>query len=141
MPLKVFVDSDVVISALLSSTGAAYVLLNNSYSTCFISNLSLAELKIVIKRLKIDSAKLDHLIKNQFQVIKLNKQLNQIKSEFGIYTLDPNDSHVIYGAQQAKATFLISYNLKHFKLDKIKQDFDIIATTPGNFLQYLRSQI
>ena len=42
--LKVFVDSDVVISSLLSSTGAAYFLLHNIDAVeLSISNLSLQE--------------------------------------------------------------------------------------------------
>lgn len=30
-------------------------------------------------------------------------------------------------------------NTEDFKIEKIKQDLDIITLTPGNFLQYLRS--
>ena len=45
MPLKVFVDSDVIISSLISSTGAACILLNQKDLDLFISNVSLKELE------------------------------------------------------------------------------------------------
>jgi len=60
--LKVFVDSDVIISSLLSSSGAAHFLLHNTDAVkpC-ISNLSLQEIRIVVERLAIDSKKLASL--------------------------------------------------------------------------------
>ena len=58
---------------------------------------------------------------------------------FGQHSRDPNDAHIIAGAVKAKAQFLLTYNLKDYKIDKIKKDFGIIVTTPAKFLQYLRS--
>lgn len=76
--MKVFTDSDVIISSLISSSGASHLLLESAESTkFFVSNISTKELKKVIR---------------------------------------------------------------HFKVDKILKDFNIIVTTPGKFLQYLRSQ-
>lgn len=139
-PVKVFVDSDVVISSLISSEGAAYLLLNQVKLPFWISNLSQAELEIVAKRLKLDKSKLDQLIEDKLKVVKIKKKLEQIKGEFGDYTKDPNDAHIIAGATEAKVRFLISYNIKHYKVERIKQDFDIVVTTPAKLLQYLRSQ-
>jgi predicted nucleic acid-binding protein len=49
--MRVFIDSDVVISSLLSSTGAAYFLLNQSEIEPVISSISQKELQIVVKRM------------------------------------------------------------------------------------------
>lgn len=137
--LKVFVDSDVIISSLISKSGAAYLLIHKTDLLLFISHISYKELKTVVERLKLDKKVLEKVIKNKFKMTKLPMSLFVIKERFKDYILDINDSHVIAGACQSKAKYLISYNLKHYKTDKIKSDFDILTTTPARFLQYLRS--
>ncbi len=140
MPLKVFVDSDVIISSLISSTGAAFLLLNQTgVPKLFVSNVSLRELKEVVERLGLSEEKLNDLITRHFSIVQLKESVTTIKSEFAEYVLDINDAHIVAGAQKANAQFLISYNTKHFKSDKLKEKFNIILTTPANLLQYLRS--
>jgi len=138
--LKVFVDSDVVISSLISSTGAAFLLLNQTTDIeLFISNKSKEELEKVVDRLGLSSIELKQLIQTRVTTIHLEKTLEEIKKEFADHVLDIDDAHIVAGAKKAKVNFLISYNTKHFKADKIKDDFNIILTTPSNLLQYLRS--
>lgn len=137
--MKIFVDSDVIISSLLSSSGAAYFLINNSKLELVVSNISLKEMEKVIAKLDITLDSLNNLIKKQFKIVKVTDDISKIKKVFGQYTSDPNDAHIIAGVVQARARFLISYNVKDYKTDKIKQDLNIIVTTPANFLQYLRS--
>ncbi len=140
MPLKIFVDSDVIISSLLSSTGAAFLLLNQTDELqLFISNVSLDELRIVVKRLGLSEEKLNILIQRQFSLVSLKYSIATIKKEFAEYILDIDDAHIVEGAKEAQVRFLISYNTKHFKADKLKEKFNIILTTPANLLQYLRS--
>lgn len=137
---KVFVDSDVVISSLISRKGAAYLLLNTKHLECFVSNFSIKELEIVVDRLNLDRLQLKSLISTKFKQIKLQETTEKIKERFKDYVLDINDAHIIAGAQKSGARFLISYNIKDFKTEKIKRDLNIIVTTPANFIQYLRSQ-
>lgn len=126
--MKIFVDSDVVISSLLSNTGAAYQLLNTDNDVMkIISNLSQKELKIVMTRLNIDKP---------LPILEI-VNIEDFR-KYAVYSNDPFDTHIVAAADQAKAKFLITYNLKHYKIDKIKQDLDIIVMTPGTFLQYLR---
>ncbi len=140
MTLKVFVDSDVLISSLISSTGAAFLLLNQtSELELFISNKSNEELEKVVNRLNLSSLELQQLIQTRFSVVDLDETLEEIKKEFSDHVLDINDAHIVAGAKKANVTFLISYNTKRFKADKIKDEFNIILTTPSNLLQYLRS--
>lgn len=131
-PIKVFLDSDVVISSLLSSAGAAYLLVNKKSVVKYISNLSVKEINIVAKKLGIESPAVDKLI-NHLKVIRLKKDSGKN------YVTDANDSHIIAGAIAAKVRFLLSYNLKHFKIEKIKRDYNILVYRPARFLQYLRS--
>lgn len=138
--LKVFVDSDVIISSLISSKGAAFHLLNQTKENFYISNSSVDELEIVVKRLNIDTKKLDKLLSSALKKVNIGEDLSQIKKQFALYVRDPNDCHIISGTKAAKAKFLITYNIRDFKVDKIKKDLNIIVTTPARFLQYLRSK-
>lgn len=139
MAIKIFVDSDVVISSLISKKGAAYLLLNAKNLEYFISNYSIKELKIVAERLDINKVSLKNLIKNRFKQIELKETTKKLKNRFNDYVLDVDDAHIVGGAHKTQVKFLISYNIKDFKVDNIKKDFNIIVTTPANFLQYLRS--
>lgn len=135
-----FVDSDVIISSLLSNKGASSFLFNQTNIDFCISSLSIKELKIVVKRLGIENHKLDKLIEKRLKIVSLNETKREIEKKYRNYVLDQNDAHIVAGAHTAKVRFLISYNLKHFRKEKIKEDFNLILLTPANFLQYLRSQ-
>lgn len=137
--MRLFVDSDVVISSLLSQSGAANLLVNTDTLKLYISSLSRKELKMVVEKLHIDETKLTKLIYNKLQVIPLTESLSHIKKSFQEYVFDINDAHIVAGAKIAEAKFIITYNIKDFKIGKIKEDFDILTITPGHFLQYLRS--
>lgn len=136
--IKIYLDSDVIISSLLSATGAAYWLINKFKKTkinFYISNFSTKELKIVIKHLEIDPKRLAKLI-SKFKVTQItNKNIDNYKN----CVTDPNDSHIIAGAKMSEVKFLITYNKKDYKIGQIKNRLDIIIYSPGELLQYLRS--
>lgn len=126
----VFIDTDVVISSFISKTGAAFFLLNTpSKAKLVISGQSQLEITRVTNELGIKPCALN------LNLIKLTANLQHYLQ----YVTDPNDSQIIAAAHQIKAKFLISYNLRHYQKDKIKEDLNIIILTPGQFLQYLRS--
>lgn len=137
--MRTFIDSDVVISSLLSDSGAAYFLLQSSSKELFISSTSKDEIEEVCKRLNIKSQKLVLLIGKKLKVVKISDMLEKIKNDFRKFVLDENDAHIIAGAVACKADFLLTYNLKDFKIEKIKEELGVIVMTPGSFLQYLRS--
>lgn len=134
-----YVDSDVVISSLFSGTGAAYYLLNKSSITPVISSLSVQELKNVISRLNIDQNRLLELTKKHLKLVELKQRIASLKTKYSPYVFDVNDGHIVAGAQKEKVSFLLTYNLKHYKIAKIKDDLNIQVITPALFLQYLRS--
>jgi len=137
--ITAFVDSDVVISSLISKLGAAYFLINETSLKFFISNISLKELKVVVKKLGLKNEALERLVKKQFYITSLKTDLKKIEEKYKDHVMDINDSHIIAGVVKSKAKFLVTYNLRHFNVDKIKRDFDILIMTPARFLQYLRS--
>lgn len=139
-PIRIFVDSDVIISSLLSSSGAAYMLLNETKATrLYLSNFSIAELEPVTARLHIKPDKLSLLIAGRLTRLEIAQPYEAIQKQFADYVLDSHDAHIVAGAKQAGAAFLVSYNVRHFQAEKLKHDFKIILMTPGTFLQYLRS--
>jgi predicted nucleic acid-binding protein len=138
-PIRVFVDSDVIISSLISEFGAAYFLLNNTKSVeLYISNLSILELERVVKRLNIKSDVLNTFIATRLTTVKIDLPYLKIQQQFSDYVRDTHDAHIVAGAKKARADFLISYNIRHFVPEKLREDFQIILLTPGLFLQYLR---
>ncbi|MDP3973759.1 MAG: hypothetical protein Q8P92_02915 [Candidatus Daviesbacteria bacterium] len=136
---KIFVDSDVVISSLISEKGAAYFLLNEQKSNFVISDFSKTELVKVSKRLGIKQSGLQNLIRKHLKVIKVKKEISKVKEEFEAYTTDIDDTHIVAGAVRIKAKFLLTYNIRHFQRQKISEDFGIVVLTPAQYLQYLRS--
>ena len=140
MPHTLFVDSDVVISSLLSSTGAAYLLVHQAEDIkLYISNLSQKELETVVSRLNLPIHELQLLFKDKLNIIQLKQSTEEAKREYKEYVSDSNDAHIVLGAKESKVRFLLTYNLKDYKTEKIKQDFNILVMTPGLFIQYLRS--
>ncbi len=137
--IKVFVDSDVIISSQISNLGAAYFLLNETDLQLYISNLSLVELIDVGKKLKIETRRLVSLVKKRFNQVNLKENSRELERQFNDYTKDPEDIHVVAGATLAGVDFLLTYNMKDYKIDKIKRDFNLICLRPAQLLQYLRS--
>ncbi len=117
------------------------MLLNEIKQTeLYLSNFSIAELERVVARLHINPGKLSCLIAARLTVVEISQSYHAVQKQFADYALDPHDAHIVAGAKQARATFLVSYNIRHFQADKLKQDFRLILMTPGTFLQYLRSR-
>ena len=138
--IRVFVDSDVVISSLISPSGAAYKLLHNTKEVeLYVSSFSTLELEIVVNRLQLDTEKLQKVMSTRFASIEINQSYKKVQEQFARYVRDIDDAHIVAGAKEAKVTFLVSYNIRHFESEKLRQDFQIIVFTPGLFLQYLRS--
>lgn len=139
MASRIFLDSDVIVSSLISSSGAAYFLINKTQDLeTYISNLSLKELEVVMKRLSIDKTRLLKTV-SKCKKVDLKWSNEDLKKEYQDYVFDTNDAHIVAGSRKTKVAFLISYNLRDYNLNKIKQDFGIIVLTPAQFLQYLRS--
>ena len=134
--LTIFLDSDVIISSLISKKGAAFLLVNNKKTEKYISNVSFKEIKVVMKRLKLDMKSAKNIF-YQFRLVKLKDNIDVLKTKYGQFVFDTNDAHIVAGVKESSAQFLITYNLKHFKKDIIKQNLKAITLTPALFLQYL----
>jgi predicted nucleic acid-binding protein len=141
MNQRIFVDSDVIIAALLSPAGASHLFLYglNKPNQPFISTFSLKELNIVTKRLNIDQKILSKLVKKIFTIVKINQTFSEIIEKYSLYVFDRYDAHIVAGAVESKSRFLITYNTKDYKIEEIKRKFGILIFKPAQYLQYLRS--
>lgn len=137
--VRIFVDTDVLVSSLLSSKGAAFYLLHKDSLDRWISSVSEQEAHRVAKQLNIATKQMNNLIKDNLHVIPLSSPSEQIKTKYKDYVSDINDAHIVAGVKQAGARFLVSYNIRHFRADRLRDDFHIILLTPAFLLQYLRS--
>lgn len=135
--IQVFLDTDVVISALLSKTGASYELIKNPKIIKIVSKSVQKEIEEVTKKLNIDKQETNRILKN-INVTSLNLTKKEILEEYKKFVFDEKDSHVVAGANRVKSKFLLTHNLRHYQVDKINAEFGILVLKPGNFLQYLR---
>lgn len=135
---SIFLDSDVVISSVISNKGAAFAVVCSTLLTKYISDLSLKEINEVGNRLNLPLAKLKKHT-SLCSLTEISETTVTIKNTYALYCSDPFDAHIVAGAVTAEVRFLITYNIKHFNRRKIKEDFGILVITPGQLLQYLRS--
>lgn len=135
--VPVFVDSDVIISSLLSQKGAAHLITQENQIIRYVSSLGIIEQKEVVKRLGLELQKHDQIITAHFNLIQANPSETTAYSQ---YTNDPSDAHIIQGAVISNAHFLATYNAKDFKIEKIKKSYNIQIIAPGQLLQYLRNR-
>jgi len=136
--IQVFLDADVVISAMLSETGASHAIINNRKVKKIISNGILKEVEASVTKLNISPQVARDLLK-KIRIIQLKTSKEIIIKKFRRYVYDEEDAHVIAGAVISKFRFLLTYNLRHYEINKINSDLGIVVFKPGYFLQYLRS--
>ena len=139
MPIRVFVDSDVVISSLISRKGAAYLLMHDARIARYISDVSFSELNRVADALRLPQKDLLKLVQAKCGIVTIAGRKDSMLKRMLSYTRDTNDAHIILGARQSKTKFLVTYNTKHFLVEKIREDLSSIVLPPAFLLQYLRS--
>jgi putative PIN family toxin of toxin-antitoxin system len=132
MKPKIVIDTNVIIAALKSRKGASNKLLQLFGTNKFISNISVAlivEYETVIKRLFSNL--------NEREVNDFLDYVCAISKHIKIYYLwrpclkDPKDDMVLELAVAAEADYIVTYNLKDFKLAK---KFGIKVVTPLEIL-------
>ncbi len=137
--IKVFLDTDVIISALLSKTGASFEIIKNPKIDKIVSTGIEREVAEVAKRLKIDRKDVKGVLKN-CKTISLGLIKKNIINKYSNHVLDKEDAHVVAGADLSESKFLLTHNIKHYRVNRINNNLRVIVLRPGPFLQYLRSK-
>lgn len=139
MKPAVFVDTDVIISSVISSRGASRMLIDSLEVVKTISNISLVEIKKVSQRLQLSDKSLQATLV-KCECVSIDANNSRSKTRFGKYVVDEDDAHIVAGVVEAKLGILVTFNQKDFKREFLKRDFEIIILSPGEMLQYLRGK-
>ena len=129
---KIVIDTDVVITALKSNKGASNKLLQFFGTDKFISSVSVAlvlEYEAVIKRLLPKLS--EQAVSDLLDYICATSKHTKIYYLWRPCLKDQKDDMVLELAVAAEADFIITYNLKDFKLAK---KFGIKVATPREIL-------
>ncbi len=143
--VKVFLDSSAVIAGVISSSGAARVLLvmsENGQIETFISEQVIAESERSIAR-KVPQAlpELRETLKDSNLKIIHNPTQEEIDENVSLIA-DPDDVPILLAAMKAHVDYLATHNRKHFLDDpKVAESSGIKIGTPGNVLAWIRENL
>ncbi len=137
-PVKVFLDSSVIMAALISSSGGSFRICRESSNgklQAAINRYVHEEVIGVVSRKY--PAKLEHLpVLLQWSRIAVlpNPRAKLVKQALQI--IHPKDAAVLAGAMEAKAEFLISLDRKDFFTQTLRNaHLPLIISTPQEFFQ------
>jgi putative PIN family toxin of toxin-antitoxin system len=132
MKPKIVIDTNVIISALKSNRGASNRLLQLFGTDKFIHNISVTlviEYESVIKRLLLHLS--EQKINNLLDYICATSQHTKIYYLWRPHLRDPKDDMVLELAVASESDFIVTYNIRDFKLAK---KFGIKVVNPKELL-------
>lgn len=134
---KIVIDTNILISALLSRRGAAFKLISlvgKGYYDYVLSVPLVIEYEDVLKRENSKIVLSLESINNVLDRLCFHAELREIFYLWRPYLNDPKDDLVLELAVESNCDSIITYNLKDFKnIDK----FGLEAITPKVFLQQI----
>jgi predicted nucleic acid-binding protein len=143
--IKVFLDSSAVIAGVISSSGAARVLLvmsENGQIETFISEHVIVESERSLAR-KVPHAlpEFRQAIKDANPKIVHNPTPQEIKENLYLIA-DPEDVPILLSAMKANVDYLATHNRKHFLDDpKVAERSGLKIGTPGDVLAWIRENL
>ncbi len=143
--IKVFLDSSAVIAGVISSSGAARVLLvmsENGQIETFISEHVIVESERSLAR-KVPQAlpEFRQTIKDARPKIIQNPTQKEIEKNLYLIA-DPQDVPILLSAMKANVDYLATHNRKHFIDDpKVAEMSGIRIGTPGDVLAWIRENL
>jgi predicted nucleic acid-binding protein len=143
--IKVFLDSSAVIAGVISSAGAARVLLvmsENGQIETFISEQVITESERSIAR-KVPQAlpELRQTLKDAGLKVVHNPTQKEIEENISLIA-DPDDVPILLAAMKAHVDYLATHNRKHFLDDpKVAEKSGLKIGTPGDVLTWIRENL
>jgi predicted nucleic acid-binding protein len=143
--IKVFLDSSAVIAGIISSSGAARVLLvmsENGQIETFISEHVIVESERSLAR-KVPHAlpEFRQTIKDARPKIVHNPTPQEIEDNLYLIA-DPEDVPILLSAMKANVDYLATHNRKHFLDDpKVAERSGLKIGTPGDVLAWIRENL
>ncbi len=141
--LRVFIDSNVLISGIASLTGASAAILNigesNIIKIVLCQQVLIESDRNIEKKFPALIYKFRDFIKKLNPDLALNPTVDEIKKI--LYLINQDDAPILACAIKSRIDYLVSLNIKHFKKNRIEKDFTIKVVTPGEFLYEFRKSI
>ena len=133
--IRAVLDTNVVVSASLSSDGPAALILDSLFSKsfrCFISEALLDEYEQVLSR--------PRFARDPREILRAMRHLRKtavvvVPAKRVAAALDPDDNKLLDCALEARADYIVTWNVRHFP----KQFQDIRIVRPRQFLTILAS--
>lgn len=143
--IKVFLDSIALIAGVISSTGAARVLLLMSETDQI--EIILSE-HVIIESERSIARKVPHALPEFRQSIRdaqpkiiENPTRQEVKDHLYLIA-DPDDVPILLAAMKAKVDYLATHNRKHFLEDpQVAERSRLKIGTPGDVLAWLRENL
>lgn len=134
---QIVLDTNVLLSALRSQSGASFLLLSLIEDERFRLNFSVAlvlEYEDVLKRSELNLQLTHQEIDDVIDFLCQNANLREIFYLWRPILRDPKDDFVLELAVESNSDFIVIFNTKDF----VKaEDFGIKAVTPSDFLRII----
>lgn len=145
MRMRLFLDSSVFISALISNTGASAQILalcEARLLEIYISDEVEEEVFNVFDR---KFPELKPLFNDLLKTVKLKRiktAKDKISKEVASWIKDPKDVKILMGAKKAEVDYLVTLDKRHFiKDEKVSEKSGLTILTPGDFLNQFYSEL
>ncbi len=138
---RVFLDSSVLISGVISQTGASSAILDLGEAGEIIIILSKG---VLVETDRVFERKFPHLIEEFRKFIKnLSPIIIEDASSSEIHeaekVIDKGDAPILAAAQKENIHYLVSLDIKHFHTPKARQYLKSPVVTPAQFLTEFRN--
>ncbi len=134
----IVLDTNVIVSALCSSKGASFALIQAMPTPKFTPVLSVTlwtEYQDIVKRATVIPQSISEATRGTIcNWVLVHAKLQRVYYRWRVQLPDPGDAHVLEVAVAGQADYIVTHNLKDFRAAR---DFGITAVTPGEFIQII----
>lgn len=143
--IKVFLDSSAVMAGVISSAGAARVLLvmsENGQIETFISEQVIVESeRSIAKKVPQALPEFRQTLKDANLKVVHNPTQEEIEENLSLIA-DPDDVPILLSAMKSHVDYLATHNRKHFLNDpKVAEKAGLKIGTPGDVLAWIRENL
>lgn len=137
---RVFLDSSVLISGVISQTGASSAILDLGEAGEIIVVISKGVLietdRVFEKKFPALTGDFREFIKNLFPIVVDDPTSQEIRESESV--IDKDDASILAAAKRENIHFLVSLDTKHFHTPKVRQYLKCPIVTPMQFLMEFR---
>lgn len=143
--IKVFLDSSAVMAGVISSAGAARVLLvmseNGQIETFICEQVIVESERSIAKKVPQALPEFRQTLKDANLKVVHNPTQEEIEENLSLIA-DPDDVPILLAAMKSHVDYLATHNRKHFLNDyKVAEKAGLKIGTPGDVLAWIRENL